>query len=146
MDLPFGGVSMWVRQLAAGALSLAAFVLVLSFASGQEEEAKDAKRNNEVTWTLEPGTSQFRMLKVPARKRLVFLANGTTQSARLGIYVYDTMGNCIAWDDVGNGRTSAVVAADVAPGANSHLEVEVHNLGLTTQKTTLTTIQPSEAP
>lgn len=140
---------MHLRRFAASALALAAFVLVLSLASAQEDDEPQpkAKNSNEVVWSLAPGTSQFLNRPLPGGKRVLFVAHGSTPSARLGIYVYDVLGNCVAWDDVGSAKGSPGVAvADVAPGNDSLLQVEVHNLGLTTQKATLTNLVPPEAP
>lgn len=124
---------LWLRcSLFCGLFAAAA--LMFSVANGQDEPPE---RPDEAVWNLEPGTSQFKYFPVRRGQQTTFVSWGSTPTARVGIYVYDNEGNCIAFDDVGSGKSSGVVAADFTPGSTGRVQIEVHNLGTTTQNTTL---------
>jgi hypothetical protein len=129
----------WVRAVVFGGL-IASAAFVFSVAKGQDEspERRDpAEKRDDAVWSLEPGTSQFKNFQLRRGQQATFVGYGSTPTARLGIYVYDNESNCIAFDDVGSGKAPGVVVADFTAGSAGVYQVEVHNLGTTSQNTTL---------
>jgi hypothetical protein len=61
-------------------------------------------------------------------KRASVIASGNG-SSYMAAYIYDTDGNCVAWDDSGNLKTLDDVAVDWYPRQNGTYTVEVRNSG-----------------
>jgi len=57
------------------------------------------------------------------------IVKGTKGATNLGLYVYDTHGNCVAWDDEGNVETSMIAAVDWMPSNKGTYTIEVKNNG-----------------
>lgn len=121
-----------LRLFALVVVALAGLFFSLARAQDADDEA-----SSDTSWSLEPGFSQFKMYGVARGANSTFIAHAATPGARLGIYAYDRYGNCVAWDDVGSARLPAAVAINVQPGDDIELMVEVHNLGITSQKANL---------
>ncbi|MFO0864282.1 MAG: hypothetical protein U0744_06435 [Gemmataceae bacterium] len=129
----------WVRR-GAFCCFFAALSLMFSVAKGQDdtpERRETPERRDDAVWSLEPGTSQFKNFQLRRGQQATFVCYGSTTTARLGVYVYDNEGNCIAFDDIGSGKAPGVVVADFTAGATGNYQVELHNLGTTSQNTTL---------
>ncbi|HYV37541.1 MAG TPA: hypothetical protein VE988_17680 [Gemmataceae bacterium] len=61
--------------------------------------------------------------------RACVIAVGKHKS-NVGLYVYDSKGNCVAWDDVGKMATFDDMAVEWYPPQNGIYVVEVHNNGM----------------
>jgi hypothetical protein len=51
-------------------------------------------------------------------------------SSYMGLYAYDTYGNCVAWDDEGMPQTCDDLAIQWSPAQKGVFAVELHNCGI----------------
>jgi hypothetical protein len=72
--------------------------------------------------------SQTYVLEFKGGQRALVIASGDG-STFMGLYVYDALGNCIAWDDSGTRGTRDDLAVDWFPRHNGVYTIEVCNLG-----------------
>jgi hypothetical protein len=82
---------------------------------------------------LPPFATRFYTLEFKGGQRSVVFATGKGES-RLGLYVYDTHGNCIAWDDEGNLATPDDCVVEWTPAKDGFYTVEIRNGGPATNK------------
>jgi hypothetical protein len=72
--------------------------------------------------------SQTYTMEFKGGQRALVIASGDG-STYMGLYVYDSLGNCIAWDDEGNVVTKDDLAVDWYPRQNAVYCIEVCNCG-----------------
>jgi hypothetical protein len=72
--------------------------------------------------------SQSYTFEFKGGERAIVIASGDG-STYMGLYVYDSHGNCISWDDEGNLATKDDLAVDWYPRQNGVYTIEVCNCG-----------------
>jgi len=80
---------------------------------------------------ISPLASQTYTVEFKGHQRACTIAigNGNTY---MGLYVYDSYGNCVAWDDEGMPQTCDDLAVEWWPRKDAVYVIELHNNGLMT--------------
>jgi hypothetical protein len=106
--------------------SLAIFLLVHWADGGPLQPFGDEKGFRAMVF--QPFHTQTHSLTCKARERSCVIVYGRGTSP-MAIYVYDAYGNCVARDDVSQGKVSDDLAVEWYPAAQDVYDIEIRNLG-----------------
>src|SRR5262245_50189630 len=99
--------------------------LLLATTDGQSDQVTSLKMERV---ELAPQVSRNFTQEFQGEKRATALAMGIGASY-LGLYVYDSQGNCVAWDDTGDLATCDDLAVNWLPREKAVYTIEVFNAG-----------------
>src|SRR5262245_13473904 len=107
-------------------LAVAAVLVVVTLAA---RSAPLEPVETRIGLNLPPFRRLVETLPFKADKRATVIAMGQQRTSHLGLYVYDSHGNCVAWDDLGSATTLDDMAVEWFPMQNEQYTMELRNLG-----------------
>jgi len=104
-------------------VALTVFLLAVSLGAGSPLEAVKLRKA-----VLEPYRRfvESRVFAGEQRANVIVIGQGSTN---VGLYIYDSYGNCVAWDDQGTAETRDDAVAIWFPPHNERYTIELRNLG-----------------
>lgn len=107
-------------------VAVAAFLGLMCVSFGSAELVKS--RPPERDLTLAPGMTRTFVDTLKGSERALAIASGNGRAC-LGLYVFDTRGNCVAWDDISSPATSDDLIAVWYPAEEGRYSIDLHSGG-----------------
>jgi hypothetical protein len=105
-------------------ISLAIIFFCVSFAAADLVTPRKREAEQSVPpYSIRPYTDAFKKGELGR-----VIASGVGDTC-LGVYVFDSQGNCVAWDDKSEARTGDDLYAEWIPGEQERFIVEIRNAG-----------------